>query len=224
VVRGRPSPDPTPRLAQSWELARLDPWPLVLYLARIGQFMPAYAGPAYQRYWTAGRLAPEAVSAASAAIDEVKSRVGAKRIHLVGFSGGGGLAVLLAGARADVASLVTVAGLLDIDWWVKDNGWLPLTGSLNPAGAAGSLAPIPQIHYYGHDDRVIVPAMSARFASMAPFANLRRVGLSADHYHGWTDNWPQLLAKQIIPMREAAAAEASTPPPPAAPDIPTLSP
>jgi pimeloyl-ACP methyl ester carboxylesterase len=174
-------------------------------------------------------LAPEAVSAASAAIDEVKRRVGAKRIHLVGFSGGGGLAVLLAGARGDVASLVTVAGLLDIDWWVRDNGWLPLTGSLNPAGAAGSLASIPQIHYYGHDDRVIAPAMSARFASMAPFANLRRVGLAADHYHGWTDNWPQLLAKQIIPMREAAAAageagEASMTPSPAAPAVPTLSP
>ncbi|MDR2455060.1 MAG: alpha/beta hydrolase, partial [Deltaproteobacteria bacterium] len=190
VIRGKPSADPTPRLAQSWELARLDPSPLVLYLARIGQFMPAFSGARFQYYWTTGRLAPEVVAGASAAIDEIKRRVGAKRLHLVGFSGGGGLAVLLAGARTDVASLVTVAGLLDTDWWVKDNGWLPLTGSLNPAGAAGLLASIPQIHYYGLSDKVIVPAMSARFAAMAPFASLKRVGLELDHYSGWTDNWP----------------------------------
>jgi hypothetical protein len=204
VVRGRPSPDPTPRLAHSWELARLDPWPLVLYLARVGQFLPAYAGARYQYYWTNGRLAPEVVTSASEAIDEVKRRTGAKRIHLVGFSGGGGLAALLAATRDDVASLVTVAGLLDIDWWVRDNGWLPLTGSLNPASLASELADMPQIHYYGRNDRVIAPAMSARFASMAAFRSLKRIGLELDHYNGWTDNWPQLLTLQIIPLRTAA--------------------
>jgi pimeloyl-ACP methyl ester carboxylesterase len=209
VIRGRPSSDPTPRLAQSWELARLDPSPLVLYLARIGQFMPAYSGRRYQYYWTAGRLAPEAVEGASAAIDEAKKRVGAKRIHLVGFSGGGGLAVLVAGRRGDVASLVTVAGLLDTEWWIRDNGWLPLTGSLNPASAAKALASIPQIHYYGIDDNIITPAMSERFSAMARFASLKRVGLDLDHYYGWTDNWPRLLADQVIPLRKAGAAALS---------------
>jgi hypothetical protein len=202
VVRGRPSRDPTPKLAQSLELAFLDPWPLVMYLARVGQYMPAYAGERYSDYWTGGRLAPEVVESASLAIDEIKARVGAVRIHLVGFSGGGGLAVLLAARRADVASLVTVAGLLDTEWWTRDNGWLPLAGSLNPASVARLLVELPQIHYYGQKDRIIAPAMSTRFASMAPFTSLQRYGLPLDHYNGWTASWPTLLREQIIPMRQ----------------------
>jgi pimeloyl-ACP methyl ester carboxylesterase len=201
VVHGRPSPDPTPRLAQSYELALQDPAPVVLYLARVGQFMPAYAQPQYRRYWSEARLAPEAVEAASRAIDEVKRRVGASRIHLTGYSGGGGLAVLLAERRADVASLVTVAGLLDIDWWVANGGWLPLSGSLNPASQVAVLAALPQIHFYGREDKVVTPGMAQRFARLAEFKNLSLVGLDTDHYSGWTKLWRNLVTSQVVPLR-----------------------
>ncbi|MDR3203352.1 MAG: alpha/beta hydrolase [Deltaproteobacteria bacterium] len=214
VVGGRPSQDPTPVQAQSLELAFLDPSPLVLYLARVGQFMPAYAGPQYQTYWSNGRLAPEVVEAASRAIDEVKSKTGATRIHLVGFSGGGGLAVLLAESRSDVVSLVTVAGLLDTEWWVQNSGWLPLTGSLNPASRASSIVLIPQIHFYGLNDRIITPDMSLRFSKLAPFQSFSREGLALDHYRGWTAAWPNLLKNRVIPLRSLAlpaGAEASGP-------------
>jgi hypothetical protein len=52
--------------------------------------------------------------------------------------------------------------------------------------------------------------MSARFAAMAPFASLKRVGLELDHYSGWTDNWPRLLSEQVIPLRLEGAAAASS--------------
>jgi hypothetical protein len=206
VVRGRPSADPTPSLAQSFELAMADPAPLVLYLARVGQFMPAYTGPRYQAYWSSGRLAPEAVQAASLAIDDVKGRTGALRVHLVGFSGGGGLAVLLAAQRPDVASLVTVAGLLDIDWWVRNSGWQPLSGSLNPATYANQVANVPQIHFYGTSDRIIPPLMSLRFAGMAQFSDFNRFSLDNDHYSGWTKSWPKLLNERVIPLRQKSMA------------------
>jgi hypothetical protein len=206
VVRGRPSYDPTPSQPQSFDLALLDPAPLVLYLARVGQFMPAFAGPQYQAYWSSGRLAPEVVQAASQAIDEVKARTGASRVHLVGFSGGGGMVVLLAAKRDDVASLVTVAGLLDIDWWVQSSGWQPLVGSANPATYAQSVAKIPQIHFYGSSDRIIPPAMSLRFSKMAQFDDLARKGLEHDHYTGWTRSWPMLLRELVIPLRERAVS------------------
>ncbi|MDR1656786.1 MAG: alpha/beta hydrolase [Deltaproteobacteria bacterium] len=203
VIRGRPSNDPTPSMAQSLELALLDPSPLVLYLARVGQFMPAYSGARYQAFWTNNRLAPEVVESANYAIDEVKRQTGAVRVHLVGFSGGGGLAVLLAAKRDDVGSLVTLAGLLDIDWWVNSNGWLPLTGSLNPASVVSRLVDIPQIHFYGFKDQVIAPAMSQRFADSAPFQNLSRIGLDLDHYSGWTSQWPILLKERVLLLRQA---------------------
>lgn len=204
IVRGRPSLDPTPSTAQGLELALLDPSPLVLYLARVGQYMPAYSGERYQKYWSEGRLAPESVAAASSAIDEVKRKTGAQFLHLVGYSGGGGLAVILAGTRADVLSLVTVAGLLDIDWWVKNNGWRPLSGSVNPADYAVVVSGTPQLHVYGARDNVITPAMSQRFDSLAGFADLTRVGLPLDHFSGWTAAWPGLLRERIIPLREKA--------------------
>jgi hypothetical protein len=201
VVRGRPSADPTPSHAQSYDLALLDPAPLVLYLARVGQFMPSYASSQYQLYWASGRLAPEVVQSASYAIDEVKRKTGAQRVHLVGFSGGGGLAVLVAARRDDVASLVTVAGLLDIDWWVQNSGWQPLSASVNPAKYANIVANIPQIHFYGTSDRVIPPAMSQRFFLMAQFSDYTRTALAHDHYSGWTNSWPRLLNEYVIPLR-----------------------
>jgi hypothetical protein len=204
VVRGRPANDPTPSIAQSFDLALLDPAPLVLYLARVGQFMPAYTGFKYQVYWSSGRFASEVAMAANYAIDVVKQTTGASRVHLIGFSGGGGLAVLVAARRTDVASLVTVAGLLDIDWWVKNNGWQPLTDSLNPADFAQSVAMVPQIHFYGLKDRIITPAMSLRFSEMARFADLNRIGLENDHYSGWTPAWPALLTNQVLPLRRKA--------------------
>jgi hypothetical protein len=205
VVHGRPSSDPTPRQAQALELALRDPAPLVLYLARVGQFMSAYARPEYRRFWAEARLAPEVVEAAGRAIDEVKRRVGAVRLHLVGYSGGGGLAVLLAERRADVASLVTVAGLLDTEWWVKQGGWYPLTGSLNPASLAPSLASLPQIHIYGLDDKVVTPGMARRFSGLTKFSDLTLVSERTDHYD-WTSFWPGLLERAVAPMRAAASA------------------
>jgi len=120
VVRGKVTQDPTPGQPLSYELAEADPAPAVLYLARIGQYQPSQTGLEFQPYWSEKRLAEEAVAAAGQAIDEAKRRLEAKRIHLVGYSGGGGLALLLAQRRTDVASLVTVAGLLDTQWWVRE--------------------------------------------------------------------------------------------------------
>ncbi|MDR2423049.1 MAG: alpha/beta hydrolase [Deltaproteobacteria bacterium] len=203
IVHGRPAADPTPRDSQSLELALKDPAPAVMYLARIGQYQPADAIKANEVYWSDKRLSEEAVAAASSAIDQAKSLIGASRLHLVGYSGGGGLAALLAERRLDVASLVTVAGLLDTDFWVRDRGWRPLAGSLNPAAQAWAISFVPQIHFYGSKDQIIGPNLSSRFEKATKFANFRRVVVKADHYSGWTENWPALLSEYVIPLRRA---------------------
>ncbi len=207
VVRGRVTDDPTPSRAMGFELARWDPAPLVLYLARVGQFQPSQTGQAYQPYWANKRLAEEAVSAASRAIDKAKADSGASQIHLVGYSGGGGLALLLAQRRSDVLSLVTVAGLLDTQWWVEEKKFQPLTGSLNPARQALLLTNLPQIHFYGRDDEIIPPQMSAHFETLAPFAQFSRVELPTNHWRAWPEIWPQLLEEHLVPLRSQASAD-----------------
>jgi len=202
VVRGRVSNDPTPTKAMGFELASSDPAPAVLYLARVGQFQPGQTGKKYQPYWSNKRLSEESVSAANRAIDEAKNRLGAQRVHLIGYSGGGGLAVLLAERRSDVASLATVAGLLDINWWVREKNFQPLTGSLNPADQAALLAGTPQVHFYGLEDSIIPPAMSAHFKTLAPFSSFQRVEVKTNHWHAWPELWPALLNKHLLPIRE----------------------
>lgn len=199
--RGILRDDPTPSRSMVFELAALDPAPAVLYLARIGQYQAQYTGVAYQAYWAEGRLAPAVVHAADEAITTIKARVGAKRVYLIGFSGGGGLACLLASQRRDAAGLVTVAGLLDHEWWTRTNNYPPLTGSLNPADFAADLAAVPQIHFYGRDDTLATPEMSARFASLAAFENLSRVAAPAGHDTGWPQAWPGLLRDYVLPLR-----------------------
>ena len=126
----------------------------------------------------------------------IKERTGTNRIYLVGFSGGGGLACLVAARRDDVA------GLLDHDWWTRTNNYPPLTDSLNPADFAAKLADIPQIHFYGMDDKLISPAMSARFESLAPFKDFTRAAAPAGHDTGWQKAWPGLLQRYVLPLRE----------------------
>ena len=200
--------DPTPTRPLVPDLAALDPAPAVLYLARIGQYQPQNTGATYASYWSEGRLAPEAVRATDEAVSIVKSRTGAKRLYLIGYSGGGGMACLVAARRSspdgehDVAGLITVAGLLDHAWWTATNHYPPLSVSLNPADFAPALVGLPQIHFYGEEDILITPEMSARFASLAAFKNLRRVPVPAEHGSGWLEAWPELLQKYVIPMRQ----------------------
>jgi poly(3-hydroxybutyrate) depolymerase len=188
-----------------FELARSDPAPAVLYLARVGQFQSAQNGPSYMAYWSDKRLAEESVDAADRAIDEAKKRLGADRLHLVGYSGGGGLAILLAERRDDVLTLSTVAGLLDTYWWVRQKRYRPLAGSLNPADKAARLASLSQIHFYGQDDSIIPPEMSSHFQTLAPFADFRRVGQNTNHWKAWPELWPNLLRQYVLPARKLAA-------------------
>ncbi len=203
VVRGRVTQDPTPSRAMGFELARSDPAPDVLYLARVGQFQPAQTGPDYQAYWSNKRLSEESVQAASLAIDQAKASRGAQRLHLVGYSGGGGLAVLLAERRSDVATVATVAGLLDTGWWVREKNYQPLTGSLNPADRAAALVVTPQVHFYGTEDTIIPETMSAHFQTLAPFTDFQRVRVETNHWKGWPELWPGLLNQYLVPLRRA---------------------
>jgi hypothetical protein len=209
IVKGRPSSDPTPRNQQSLDLALLDPAPSVLYLARVGQYLSQYASKRYQVYWSDKRLSEEVVLAASEAIDRAKEMTGSRVIHLIGYSGGGGLAVLLAENRNDVLSLVTVAGLLDTVWWTGNGGWKPLEGSLNPADRANQIQNLPQVHFYGAKDNIIPPELSLVYSSKGKFTDLKRISVPTDHYKGWTNLWRDLLLKYVLPLRDKKAEGAS---------------
>lgn len=187
-----PPKDPTPIKPVALALAAHDPAPAVIYLGRPCQYLAAaeLAG-CNPEYWITRRFAPEVVAAYDDILSRLKVRSGATNLRLVGYSGGGVIAALLALRRTDVVAVVTVASPLALADWTTHHGISALSGSLDPLRAAGRL---PQgVHWVGGRDKTVPPAIVAgfvaqkggRLATMADF----------DHECCWTRDWPALLSR-----------------------------
>ena len=197
LSRGRLSDDPTPTDPVALRLAALDPGPNVVHLARPCQYVDDSA--CHSRYWSSHRFSENVVSAIDQAIEHFRKRIGAVAVHLVGYSGGGAVAALVAARRKDVASLRTLAGNLDHEALNRHFGVSPLTGSLNPADYAAALSRVPQHHFIGREDQVIPAFVAGSFARKA--GDTRCIRISAidgvSHEYGWPERWRKLLSLPV---------------------------
>ena len=197
----QPSLDPTPSDPLALRLAMAHPGPEpVAWLGRPCQYvMPEHGQNCDTPYWTTRRYAPEIVDGVNAAIDIVKRRSGAEQIILVGYSGGGAIAVLLAARRADVVKVVTVAADLDLTYWTKRDGLAPMEGSLDPASAAERLGRVPQVHFTGAKDHVVGTDVVSSFLRRLPAGTPARLEEIPDFTHDccWVEAWPGLAAKAL---------------------------
>jgi len=197
------SDDPTPRKPVSLELALRHPdgHGIAAYLARPCQNVAASDwGNCKQDYWTDRRYAPEVVESSDQAISALKQRYGAQKLILVGYSGGGTIAALVAARRKDVVRLVTVAGNLDILAWTTQHHLLPLTGSLNPADEWAQLQNISQLHFVGGKDSVVSAEIAHAYIERFPSDSRpqMRIVPEVDHSCCWVEQWPQ-LAREAFP-------------------------
>lgn len=197
VTSSQPSNDPTPREPVALQMAMAQPRGAAAYLARPCQYtmgVGASARACAQRYWTNGRFAEPVVQAESQALDELKRRHGASRLVLVGYSGGGAVAALLAARRTDVTALVTVAGNLDHHAWTTLHGVRPLDGSLNPIDEARRLKGLTQWHLVGGQDGVVPVAVARSFMGRLGDAPSTRLIVEPgfDHSCCWARQWPRL--------------------------------
>ena len=206
-----PSLDPTPVHPVGLQLALRHPGGHAVYLARPCQYAHAVSPDCDQAWWTARRFAPEVIAASSTALDALKARTGAKRLVLVGYSGGAAVAALLAARRGDVARLVTVAGNLDPRAWTAHHGLAPLAGSLDPVDEIARLSAIAQIHFVGARDSVVPPALVRAFAAHFPLERRPEVRVvpGQDHQCCWAERWPELMSGAM--PREAQRPGTSAP-------------
>ncbi len=193
------SSNPTPRNPLALKLAVKETSFPVFYLARPCQYVDLKSQPNCKNaYWTNARFAPEVVESFNQALTFIKKKVENDGFHLVGFSGGGAIATLLAAKRTDIKSIRTVAGNLDHTSLNAYRKVSPLTGSLNPMDIARDIRHIPQVHFSGGKDKVIPQWVAANFAGAAKDSACIRTQVvsGAEHMDGWEKAW-SALHKQI---------------------------
>jgi len=194
----RPPRNPTPTDPMGLRLAARDPAPSVLWIGRPCMYLDngPHAQPCDMRWWTSHRYAREVVEALDAIITRA---AGGRPVALIGHSGGGALATLLAARREDVSSLLTVAAPLNLAWWVERGRMTPLYGSLDPVDVAHLLADVPQRHLCGEHDNVVPAEVVRSFVRAVPRPNHARIESFPENTHHccWERDWPQLLTRLL---------------------------
>ncbi|MDD5176416.1 MAG: hypothetical protein PHQ05_08360 [Sterolibacterium sp.] len=189
-----PPLDPTPLKPTSLSLAVADTSPAIAYLGRPCQYLEANAlRQCDSTYWVERRFAPEVVSAYDEAVSRLKMYYSARRLRLVGYSGGGVIATLLAMRRDDVELLLTVAAPLAISEWVAWHGVSPLTGSLDPAVFQMDAHLPPSVHFVGGHDRTVPASIVESFVHRR--GGRIEVVSDFDHECCWARDWKYLLGR-----------------------------
>jgi len=190
-----PSDNPTPINPVALKLALLDTNSAV-YLARPCQYVQkGHSKNCSQKYWTSHRFSIEVVESTQQAIDELKIKFGASKLILIGYSGGGTVAALVAARRSDVIKLVTVAGNLDHAYWTNKRHLSPLSGSLNSADFWMELQIIPQQHYVGSQDYIIDESVVRSYAGQFKIRDNIKISVLQDFDHQccWESIWPSIV-------------------------------
>lgn len=188
-----PSSNPTPLVPMGLRMAIHDKKnnPIV-YLARPCQYVEKKEwGACQQAYWTHARFSPELINAMNQAVDILKKEYQAKHVQLIGYSGGGTMATLLSAKRKDVSQLISVAAILDTDFWVGQENLSALSGSLNPADEWKNLLSVPQTHWVGGKDTVVRPEVVLAFIKRFPTTNKPKIRVipAFDHACCWATDW-----------------------------------
>jgi dienelactone hydrolase len=197
LSRNQPSTNPTPRDPTALRLAAIDKGKNVVYLARPCQYISIKTEKLCNiPYWTHKRFAKEVVIAINEAINIMVSKSDAKKIHLVGYSGGGAIVAMVAAKRKDISSIRTVAGYMDHVSLNRRAKVSQLIGSLDPIKAAPRLKKTPQIHYSGKKDKRVPGWVIKNFSKAVGSSDciaLRRV--NATHDEGWEEVWQRVWSK-----------------------------
>jgi pimeloyl-ACP methyl ester carboxylesterase len=187
----RVSDDPTPRIPFALELMAKDSGPR-LFLGRPCYFEPREDSRCNPLLWTRERYSAAVVASMVAALRGFLAGHPHPNVVLIGYSGGGTIAWLMAARIPEATRVVTVAANLDVDEWSRIHDYSPLRGSLNPALAPALAPAIEQLHFVGgRDTNVTLPVLTS-FARRHPEARVIEIA-EFDHRCCWIERWPQLL-------------------------------
>ncbi len=203
-VRGwLPSADPgidaTPDDSMGLRLAALDPSTNVVFISHPCQF--GIGDPAcFDEFWEKGALAQQVFASINRAVDHVAIVFAHPQLNLVGYSGGGAVAAVLASRRRDVVSLRTIAGNLDPDGNGRAHASDPQNDFIDPMEIASRLALLPQEHFVGDKDVFVPPFLTENFVKAIGVSYCVKVTHVpyATHQTGWQEVWASRATKTPI--------------------------
>jgi alpha-beta hydrolase superfamily lysophospholipase len=139
------------------------------------------------QYWTNKRMSEDSVVAINDVINSINNK---QKFSLVGYSGGGGIAILVAARNYMVSDIITVAGNLDHKAFTTHHHVTPMSGSLNPIDYVRQVSHIPQLHISGGKDTVIPPFIAGEFVQRASSPCVKQqIFEGASHRVGWKEMW-----------------------------------
>lgn len=142
-------------------------------------------------FWTSKRYSAEIVNSMTVALNNWLKKYPAKKVTLIGYSGGGTLAVLMAAKIPAVQTVLTFAANLDVEAWAQEYNSHGLTDSLNPIKQKKLPDRIRQIHLAGADDDV-VPASIVKSYADRQHAEYQLFP-EFDHQCCWEEVWQKIL-------------------------------
>jgi predicted alpha/beta hydrolase family esterase len=177
--------DPTPRSTPMLDLMRTSNVDAV-YLGRPCYWINTFVAPCAPKYWTSHRFSDEVVTAMTVAVRQLRSDA-ERPVLLVGHSGGGTLAVLIAARLSGEVGVITFGAVLDHAAWTTRHGVSALSGSLNPAQMTANMRSFSELHVFATRDETV------RVADSQSYLNARGgrpyTTIEGDHLCCWAEWW-----------------------------------
>ena len=181
------SSNPTPNNPTAFKLALIDENDNVIYLARPCQF--EWSNNCNKDTWTLAQYSSSVLSGYKFIIEDLSKKY--EEIHLVGYSGGAGIAMYLGSIdNKSIKSIRTVAGNINHNALTKLLNISNLSKSLNFHPIIKKANAIPQIHYYGLNDKTVPNQLQTSYKRQNADNNCIKIrSVNATHDKGWEAFW-----------------------------------
>jgi pimeloyl-ACP methyl ester carboxylesterase len=195
--------DPSPRASVARALARSlqRQWgddSVVMYLGRPCQYGGTHKGNSCAaRWWTTDRFAEPVIAAYEAWLDRRPTDIH-RSLCLVGVSGGGLIALLLAERRPDVNGVMTIASPVAVDAWTAHHRLSPLGIGKAVVRGIERLGTSRQLHFLGGRDPIVPP--EAVWADTQRWAGASSVRVLAEAQHSGPWDRPLTVDGQLGPV------------------------
>lgn len=188
IDRFTPSSNPTPTNPLAFRLALIDKGENVIYLARPCQY--EWSDSCSKDVWTISQYSSTVLNSYKEIINHLSKTY--EEIHLVGYSGGAGVAMYLGSLNNNkVKSIRTIAGNINHNELSKILNISRLKKSVNFYSIEKKIKDVPQAHYYGLKDKTVPNELQISYEKRNIDNNCIKIKSvkKVSHDEGWLDFW-----------------------------------